>query len=119
MTSLRWLWLLALPTSFCLDVATVFRNNVWSAQTTFHVRGEPGFANVTERWTVVGAPTYSAVISPGTEKDLMKSVCMLEAFNILCSMYLLILGPLSNPQQYPVSRHWGETQREHDTSTAA
>ncbi|KAI3331320.1 FAD-binding domain-containing protein [Ustulina deusta] len=82
MTSLRWLWLLALPTSFCLDVATVFRNNVWSAQTTFHVRGEPGFANVTERWTVVGAPTYSAVISPGTEKDLMKSVRLATRNNI-------------------------------------
>ncbi|RDW91774.1 hypothetical protein BP5796_01168 [Coleophoma crateriformis] len=57
-------------------------SNCWAANTTIYASGTAQFENVTERWTLFDAPTYSAVISPGTEADLVKAVQLARANDI-------------------------------------
>ncbi|KAF5688765.1 6-hydroxy-D-nicotine oxidase [Fusarium denticulatum] len=44
----------------------------WSSNTSINFVGSSDFFSSTERWTTFSAPTYAAVISPGTEEDLAK-----------------------------------------------
>ncbi|RDW79379.1 hypothetical protein BP6252_04017 [Coleophoma cylindrospora] len=57
-------------------------SNSWSANTTIYPTGTDEFENVTARWTLFDAPTYSAVISPGNEADLVKAVKLARAHDI-------------------------------------
>ncbi|CAJ2505665.1 Uu.00g130590.m01.CDS01 [Anthostomella pinea] len=79
-----WLWLLVTPLVVAQDIAAVFGNpaNNWSVDTTFYLPSESAFVNLTERWTVVGAPTYSAAISPSTEEDLVNIVTLATQNNV-------------------------------------
>ncbi|KAF5589168.1 hypothetical protein FPANT_6383 [Fusarium pseudoanthophilum] len=47
----------------------------WSSNTSINFAGSSDFLTSTERWTTFSAPTYAAVISPGTEEDVTKFVC--------------------------------------------
>jgi hypothetical protein len=46
----------------------------WSTNTSINFAGSSDFFTSTERWTTFSAPTYAAVISPGTEEDVAKIV---------------------------------------------
>ncbi len=55
--------------------------NNWSSQTTIKFAGDDGFIGATERWTTFNPPTFVAAVSPATEEDVVKTVC-LEHFSI-------------------------------------
>lgn len=50
----------------------------WSFNTSINFAGSSDFFASTERWTTFSAPTYAAVISPGTEEDVAKIVCVYQ-----------------------------------------
>ncbi|KAF5544156.1 hypothetical protein FPHYL_11092 [Fusarium phyllophilum] len=52
----------------------------WSSNTSINFAGSSDFFASTERWTTFSAPTYGAVISPGTEEDVAK-IAKLAAMN--------------------------------------
>lgn len=78
-----WLFVLplcsfALPMVYAiLDLRTILlnQNNDWSANTTISFPDQESFANATERWSSYKAPSYSAVISPAVEADIVQAVC--------------------------------------------
>lgn len=49
-------------------------DHAWSSNTSINFAGSSDFFASTERWTTFSAPTYAAVISPGTEEDVAKIV---------------------------------------------
>ena len=53
-------------------------SNNWSSTTTISFPGSPSFTNETQRWTLFDQPTYSAVISVGSETDLVTVVSELN-----------------------------------------
>ncbi|KAG9826263.1 hypothetical protein KCU98_g648, partial [Aureobasidium melanogenum] len=57
-------------------------SNHWSPNTTIGYPGSADFLNSTERWTLFSAPTYSAVITPGTEADVAKVVNLANAHHV-------------------------------------
>ncbi|PHH61213.1 hypothetical protein CDD81_694 [Ophiocordyceps australis] len=63
----------------CLLLSPV---NNWSTRTVVAFPGEIEFDDLTERWTVYDPPTYSAVISPETEEDLLKIVKLATHNNV-------------------------------------
>lgn len=63
-------------------------SNHWSPNTTIGYPGSADFLNSTERWTLFSAPTYSAVITPGTEADVAKVVCN----RLLCGCFAYFLA---------------------------
>jgi len=84
-TAIAWLWLWSNPANAAaFDTELVGRvdlkslltasSNNWSSTTTISFPGSPAFVNETERWTLFDEPTYSAVISPGSETDLVTVV---------------------------------------------
>ncbi|PHH68711.1 hypothetical protein CDD82_335 [Ophiocordyceps australis] len=54
----------------------------WSARTVIAFPGQRQFHDLTERWSVYAPPTYSAVISPATEQDLVKIVNLATRHNL-------------------------------------
>ena len=58
------------------DLRSVLTNpaNVWSAGTVVSFAGSDEFHNSTARWTITGAPTFSAAISPANEEDVITAV---------------------------------------------
>lgn len=50
------------------------KSNQWDPETVLVLPSDPSFANITERWTVFDAPTFSGAIRPATEKDLVDIV---------------------------------------------
>ena len=80
---LLWLWS-SLASAAAFDAELIGRvdlkslltasSNNWSSTTTISFPGSPTFVNETERWTLFDEPTYSAVVSPGTETDLVTVV---------------------------------------------
>lgn len=52
--------------------------NNWSVNTVISFPGETYFENATERWTIFAPPTYSAVISPATESDVVRIVSFIK-----------------------------------------
>ncbi|EWG48753.1 hypothetical protein FVEG_08427 [Fusarium verticillioides 7600] len=54
----------------------------WSSNTSINFAGSSGFFTSTERWTTFSAPTYAAVISPGTEEDVAKIIKLATMHNI-------------------------------------
>ncbi|KAK4992368.1 hypothetical protein LTR50_001126 [Elasticomyces elasticus] len=69
------------------DVAALLNSKKWSANTTIAYPGSAGFADQTLRWTIFDAPTYSAVITPGNEQDVIQAVklCREHAFPFLAT----------------------------------
>ncbi|KAF4627992.1 hypothetical protein G7Y89_g10162 [Cudoniella acicularis] len=56
------------------DIYAIFANAKWSANTTVSYPGSECFNASTERWSVFDPPTFSAAISPATERDVVKAV---------------------------------------------
>lgn len=52
--------------------------NRWAADTKILLPDDDGFAGATRRWAIHKPPTYSAVISPATEEDVVKAVSSFE-----------------------------------------
>lgn len=50
------------------------RGNNWSPETVVSFAGSDEFQNATSRWTITGAPTFSAAISPANERDVAAAV---------------------------------------------
>lgn len=50
------------------------KSNNWSSNTTIAFPGEELFFASTERWNTYKAPSYSAVISPADEAEVVKAV---------------------------------------------
>lgn len=57
-------------------IETILRDsgNDWAANTKVLLPDDDGFADTTRRWAVHKPPTYTAVISPATEEDVVKVV---------------------------------------------
>jgi hypothetical protein len=55
-------------------VLTAGRSSSWSPDTIISFPGTEEFENATARWTIAGAPTYAAAISPATEADVALAV---------------------------------------------
>lgn len=58
------------------DLSAIFGQNAsqWDSGTMLVLPDAPNFANITERWTVFGAPTFAGAIRPATEADVVKAV---------------------------------------------
>ena len=54
------------------------RSNKWSANTTVYFPGDAEFSNETLRWNEYSAPTFAAVVRPGSEQDVQKVVSVTE-----------------------------------------
>ncbi|TIC99758.1 FAD-linked oxidoreductase afoF [Colletotrichum higginsianum] len=67
-----------------VDVKSVLSDpaNKWSKKTTLSFPDSAAFIGATERWTVFNPPTYTAAISPATEKDVIKIVNLAASNNI-------------------------------------
>ncbi|KAI5918786.1 hypothetical protein F4810DRAFT_690548 [Camillea tinctor] len=65
-----------------IKAALTNKNNQWAANTTFTFPEDSGFAAVTNRWTIFAPPTFSAVVSPATEADVIQSVKVAVSNNI-------------------------------------
>lgn len=55
-------------------VLTTGRRAPWSPDTIISFPGSEEFDNATARWTIAGAPTYAAAITPATEADVSQAV---------------------------------------------
>lgn len=51
-------------------------SNEWDYATIVSFPESEEFINATLRWDAYAPPTYSAAISPGTEDDVAKAVCL-------------------------------------------
>ncbi|KAK8216671.1 FAD-dependent oxidase [Phyllosticta capitalensis] len=58
------------------------RSNKWSANTTVYFPGDAEFSNETLRWNEYSAPTFAAVVRPGSEQDVQKVVKLSISNNI-------------------------------------
>ena len=79
--SLAHLWVAAvdavpLKTHQYPDLRAVLTNpsHKWSPGTVVSFAGSDEFRNATERWTITGAPTFSAAVSPANEEDVIAAV---------------------------------------------
>jgi hypothetical protein len=57
-----------------VDVKVVLEGGTWSESTTFSYPGNSTFTQAAERWSRLSAPTYAAVVSPATERDVIELV---------------------------------------------
>lgn len=66
------------------NLSAIFSQNVsqWDAGTVLVLPNAPTFANITERWTVFGAPTFAGAIRPATEADVVKTVQLARKYDI-------------------------------------
>jgi len=73
---LAYLWVSAIYAAPFPDLRTVltYPANKWSPGTVVSFTGTDEFKNATQRWTITGAPTFSAAISPANEKDVIAAV---------------------------------------------
>ncbi|KAI1496962.1 hypothetical protein F5X99DRAFT_413572 [Biscogniauxia marginata] len=70
-----WLPLLVgLVAAAPVDLRTVFSGANWFVNTTIAYPGSAYFEDSTERWTIFDPPTYSAVVRPGTEADVVQVI---------------------------------------------
>lgn len=58
------------------------KGSQWDPETVLVLPDESSFANITERWTTFGAPTFAGAIRPATEADLVKIVRLARQHNI-------------------------------------
>ncbi|KAK7532590.1 FAD-dependent oxidase [Phyllosticta citricarpa] len=58
------------------------RSNQWSAETTVYFPGDSQFTNETLRWNEYSAPTFLAVIRPGSQQDVQKVVKIATSNNV-------------------------------------
>ncbi|KAF2792192.1 Glucooligosaccharide oxidase [Melanomma pulvis-pyrius CBS 109.77] len=87
--SLAYLWVTAvyaapLNSRQYPDLRGVLTNpeNDWSAGTVVSFAGSDEFHNATNRWTITGAPTFSAAISPANEGDVIAAVKLARKYSI-------------------------------------
>ncbi|KAH6638607.1 hypothetical protein BKA67DRAFT_542711 [Truncatella angustata] len=64
------------------NVSSILTTQQWSTGTNFSFPGSPEFFPVTERWTTIHAPSYSGVISPDNEDDLVKILKLASSNNV-------------------------------------
>lgn len=66
------------------NLSAIFSQNAsqWDAATVLVLPDAPTFANITERWTVFGAPTFAGAIRPATEADVVKTVQLARQHDI-------------------------------------
>ncbi|KAF5558959.1 hypothetical protein FMEXI_154 [Fusarium mexicanum] len=96
--------------------------NEWSSTTSINFAGLSDFFASTERWTTFSAPSYAAVISPGTEQDIAKIVKLATIHNIPFLAtgarhgYTTTLGDLQNGLAIDLS-HFKEFELDVDAKT--
>ncbi|CVL11636.1 related to 6-hydroxy-D-nicotine oxidase [Fusarium proliferatum] len=94
----------------------------WSFNTSINFAGSSDFFASTERWTTFSAPTYAAVISPGTEEDVAKIIKLATMHNIPLLAtgarhgYTITLGELHNGLAIDLS-HFKEFELDEDAKT--
>lgn len=66
------------------NLSAIFGQNAsqWDAGTVLVLPDAPDFANITERWTVFGAPTFAGAVRPATEADVVKAVQLARQHNV-------------------------------------
>ncbi|KLO99253.1 Uncharacterized protein Y057_14507 [Fusarium fujikuroi] len=94
----------------------------WSFNTSINFAGSSDFFASTERWTTFSAPTYAAVISPGTKEDVAKIIKLATMYNIPFLAtgarhgYTTTLGELHNGLAIDLS-HFKEFELDADAKT--
>ena len=86
------------------DVATTLGSKL-SANATIILPSDPDWTNVTARWTQYLAPSFSVVVEPATEADIVAAVC----FNYLESVKYSnsIVGELCCRRQHELPHRVG------------
>ncbi|KFA79676.1 hypothetical protein S40288_09082 [Stachybotrys chartarum IBT 40288] len=69
----------AAPANAAINIRAVLSASSWSSGTVIAYPGSQRFLNSTSRWTVFDPPTYTAVITPGTEADIVQAVRIAKA----------------------------------------
>ncbi|KAF4953187.1 hypothetical protein FGADI_6162 [Fusarium gaditjirri] len=94
----------------------------WSSNTSISFAGSSDFFASTERWTTFSAPTYAAVISPGTEEDVAKIIKLATRHNVPFLAtgarhgYTTTLGDLDNGLAIDLS-HFKDFELDADAKT--
>lgn len=57
-----------------VDIRPILSGANWSENTIIAYPGSEHFVDSTERWTIFDPPTYSAVVTPGTDADVVQAV---------------------------------------------
>jgi len=75
-TLLPWLLVLSANAAPTVNLKSLLtkNENSWSAGTTLSFPGTSEFGDSTMRWSITEAPTYSAGITPATERDIQTIV---------------------------------------------
>lgn len=72
----------ATPTNLNAIFGQHRNGNHWDPKTVLVLPDDSSFANITERWTVFGAPSFAGAIRPATEADLVKIVRLARQHHI-------------------------------------
>lgn len=62
------------------DVATTLGSKL-SPNATIMFPNDPDWSNVTARWTQYLAPSFSVVVEPATEADIVEAVCYIHFYS--------------------------------------
>lgn len=76
-----WLSILAgVAAAATVDLKAVLSIAEWSENTTIAYPGSVDYEDATERWSIYDPPTYSAVVSPGVEADVVQAVSIFPTY---------------------------------------